>query len=144
MKTSTLINVVTYTVLIPVPVLVWVVIHFEPGKANAKEFDPLRYMSAVQKYSENLTELGAELPGSISMKELLQKGYVTSQEFEPFSDVEFYFHTNVDGHSLGSVLVEAHMPDGTVYAALNDGSVQHVSQTRWKEIFPDKSQSVDR
>lgn len=141
MKTSTLINVDAYTMILSLPVLVAWYIYFEPHNANRVKIDPHRYISALQEYSDDLKDRGVSLPESIPMKELLQQGYLTFREVEPYAGAEVYYHTKLDENSPGAVLFEAHMPDGTVFTALNDGSVQDLGQTRSEQNAAGQSKS---
>jgi len=140
MKMKRLSNVGTYLGLLAILVLVGMFIYFKPSSANTIKIDSHRYISALKKYSENLRDRGEEIPLSISIKALVQEGYLTSQEVEPFEHADVNFNTNPDGVLPQSVMMEAHMPDGTVLALLGDGSVQHMSKTRWKQHFPGKGQ----
>ena len=140
MKTNRLIKVGTYFGLLVIIVLAGVFIYFKPSPSYIEKQDLHRYMVALKEYTENLRDRGEEIPLSISIKALAQEGYLTPQEVGPFENADVNFYTNPNGVLPQSVLMDAHMSDGTVLALLGDGSVQHMSKTRWKHHFRDKGQ----
>ncbi len=92
-----------------------------------------RLIRALAQYAKDLHSHGVALPPAVSLDTLLQSGYLTPQDVEPFEGAKVTFFLGATGTNPQGVLMEAHMPDGTVQLVLADGSVQQVAQDRWEE-----------
>ena len=90
-------------------------------------------ISAVQAFSQDLTKQGLPLPSSVSLGELVNRGYISTNSVRAFEGVEARIWLTVNPTEPQSVLMSARLPDGRVNAALADGSVQQLSAQRFAE-----------
>ena len=84
-------------------------------------------LSAIQAFSRDLTKQGQPVPPSVSMSELVTRGYISSNSVRAFQGMEARIWLTANPTVLDSVLMSARLPDGSVSAALADGSVQQFS-----------------
>src|SRR5437868_2176893 len=108
-------------------------------------------VSAMQAFSLDLTKKGQPVPPSVSMTELVNNGYISSNSVRAFTGMETRVWLTADPALLDSVLISARLPDGSVNAALADGSVQqfsaqafaqHLQTTRQQYSAANGSQSL--
>lgn len=105
--------------------------------------EPKRYVLALQQYSQDLQHQGKDLPRTISVEELIQEGYLTQTDVQPFEGADVTFHTSFNKAIPESVLLEVHMPDDSILVQLGDGSVQQVTETRLKNYLNNNDMQVD-
>jgi hypothetical protein len=84
-------------------------------------------VSAIQAFSRDLSKQGRPLPQSVSLSELVSQGYISSNSVHAFEGMETKVWLKADMAMMSSVLMSARQPDGSVSAALTDGSVQQFS-----------------
>jgi hypothetical protein len=84
-------------------------------------------LSAIQAFTRDLAKQGQPLPSSVSLGELVSHGYISSNSVRAFEGMETKVWLSADPAILDSVLMSTRLPDGTVSAALADGSVQQFS-----------------
>ncbi len=84
-------------------------------------------LSARQAFSEDLAKQGQRVPPSVSLGELVSRGYISTNSVRAFEGMETKIWLSASPGILDSVVMSARLPDGTVNAALADGSVQHFS-----------------
>jgi len=84
-------------------------------------------ISAVQGFSQDLAKQGLPLPSSVSLGELVSRGYISTNSVQAFEGLEARIWLSVNPAEPQSVLMSARLPDGSVNAALADGSVQQFS-----------------
>jgi hypothetical protein len=88
--------------------------------------DAPRLVAALQAFSRDRFLHGNKLPSSVSLKELVDGGYLTPNDVRAFEGIEVTFSnvaTNQDPHTA---MIHARLPDGSVLAVLADGSVQQL------------------
>lgn len=103
----------------------------QPVQTRFEDFPGL--ISAIQSFSQDLKKRGQPLPPSVPLSDLVNRGYISSNSVRAFEGAETRIWLSVNPKDLNLVLMSARMPDGTVSAALADGSVQQFSSQRFEE-----------
>ena len=97
-------------------------------KDHLEHFEDLPgLLSAIQEFSGDLAKQGQSVPPSVSLSELVSRGYISTNSVHAFEGMETKIWLSASSAVLDSVLMSARLPDGTVNAALADGSVQQFS-----------------
>jgi hypothetical protein len=86
--------------------------------------DPQQIRQAVQTFCQERRALGIALPPTVSLRELVEKGYLRPEDIRGFGSAEIVFSLKIDNQKPGSVLMEARMPDGSRVGAFSDGTLQ--------------------
>jgi hypothetical protein len=103
-----------------------------PRKNHLEHFQDLPgLLAAMQAFSRDLTNQGLPLPQSVSLSELISRGYISSNSVHAFEGMETKVWLTANLADMNSVLMSARLPDGHVSAALADGSVQQFSAQRF-------------
>lgn len=84
-------------------------------------------LSAIQAYSRDLATRGQPVPPNVSMSELVNRGYISSNSVRAFQGMDTRIWFTANPSVPESVLISARLPDGSINAALTDGSVQQFS-----------------
>jgi hypothetical protein len=66
---------------------------------------------------------GMALPASITLQELVKEGFLQPEAIRGFGGTEVTIALQVDERNPQSILMQAHLPDGSRVEALGDGSV---------------------
>lgn len=99
-----------------------------PQKAHLEKFEDLPgLLGAMQAFSRDVTNQGRPVPNSVSLGELVSRGYISSNSVRAFEGMETKVWPTANLRNPNCVLMSAEMSDGTVTAALADGSVQSYS-----------------
>jgi hypothetical protein len=97
-----------------------------PGSQDFQDLPGL--LSAIQAFARDTTNRGQPLPQSLSLHELVSRGYISSNSIRAFEGMEARVWLRANPTLTSSeVLMSARLPDGRVCAALADGSVQEFS-----------------
>jgi hypothetical protein len=84
-------------------------------------------LSAIRAFSGDLAKQGQPMPPSVSLRELVSRGYISTNSVHAFEGMETKIWLLASPGVPDSVLMSARLPDGTVNAALADGSIQQFS-----------------
>jgi hypothetical protein len=90
-------------------------------------------LSAMQAFSRDFTNRGQPLPQSVSLDDLVSHGYISSNSVRAFEGMETKVWLTANPAIMSSVVMSARLPDGSVSAALADGSVQQFSAQSFAE-----------
>jgi hypothetical protein len=90
-------------------------------------------LSAMQAFSRDFTNRGQPLPQSVSLYDLVSHGYISSNSVRAFEGMETKVWLTANPAIMSSVVMSARLPDGSVSAALADGSVQQFSAQSFAE-----------
>ena len=90
-----------------------------PSAPNAQ-----RILAAVQSYADTLRTQGRALPRSVLLQELVDRGWVSTDDLGPFADWDVRIYLTAQATRPQDPLMEARLPDGTTAVTLADGSVQ--------------------
>jgi hypothetical protein len=66
------------------------------------------------------------LPASVSLRELVSGGYITTNDVRAFDGMEVTVSLTASDTDPHSILIRVRMPDGSQIAAMADGSVQQL------------------
>jgi hypothetical protein len=105
------------------------------GHPSSQDFQDLPgLLSAIQAFSRDTTNRGEPLPQSVSVHELVSRGYLLSNSVRAFEGLQAKVWLRANPTVTSSeVLMSARLPDGRVCAALADGSVQEFSAQRFAQ-----------
>ena len=91
-----------------------------------------KLFSAVTAFSQDLSRRGQALPAAVSVEQLISGGYLLADDVRAFQGVDVQIWLSGDDLMPDRVLLSAKLPDGSINAALADGSVQQFSPQRFK------------
>jgi hypothetical protein len=114
--------------------VVALVLFIEFGYRQQASVNGDRLVAALAQYAKDLHSHGQRLPSSVTLDTLVGGGYLQPEDAKPFAGVKLIFHSDASEADPRSILMEAHMPDGTVLAVLADGSVQALTRERFEEF----------
>ncbi len=120
--------------------VVAVVLYIEFGSRQQASVNGDRLVAALAQYAKDLRSHGQPLPSSVTLDTLVGSGYLQPEDAKPFAGVNVIFHSDASEAYPQSILMQAHMPDGTVLAVLADGSVQALTRERFEEFTRTNSQ----
>jgi hypothetical protein len=89
--------------------------------------------SAVQAFAGDLMARKAQLPRTVSLRALLDGGYIAASDVRAFEGMEVEISLAADETQPQQILISARSPDGSVTALMGDGSVQPMSPQRLDE-----------
>ena len=92
--------------------------HFAAGKIT----------TAIHAYCSDAKEHNNSLPSSISMQELITKGFLKREDVSAFDGMEVTVYLSVNDTAPNAILMRAQLTDGSQIVALADGSVQEVAK----------------
>jgi hypothetical protein len=93
-------------------------------KPQAGHLDAKKIIAAIQAYSSNVKVQKQTLPESVSLQELIAKGYLKHEDVSAFDGWNVTVSLNVSETNPQSVLMSAQSPDGDQLVVMADGSVQ--------------------
>ena len=88
--------------------------------------DASKLVAAVQGFSRDRTAAGQTLPASVSLRELIGGGYVAASDVQAFDGMEVTISLVADETRPQEILIRVRLPDGSVIAAMADGSAQQL------------------
>src|SRR5262249_55665590 len=88
--------------------------------------DPSKIVAAVQAFSRDQPAHGRALPASVSLRELVKGGYVAADDVRAFDGMDVTISLTADETRPQEILIRVRLPDGSVIAALGDGSAQQL------------------
>ncbi len=90
--------------------------------------DTSKLIAAVQAFSRDKTAGGQALSGSVSLRELVSRGYIAASDVRAFDGMEVTISLAADETRPQKILIRVRLPDGTVIAGLADGSAQQIAK----------------
>jgi hypothetical protein len=103
-----------------------------PGSQDFQDLPGL--LSAIQAFKRDTTNRDQPLPESVSLHELVSRGYLSSNSVRAFEGMQAKVWLRADPTAYSyEVLMSARLPDGRVFAALADGSVQQFCAQRFAQ-----------
>ena len=131
MKTQRLVILIASSIALVAVIAVAVVAYWR-GKQPVFEDLP-GLISALQAFSQDRTKQGQPLPSTVSLRELVSRGYISSNSVYAFEGMESTIWLTANETEPQKVLMSARLPDGSVSAVLADGSAHHFSAQRFAE-----------
>jgi len=102
-----------------------------------------KFTSALEAFLRAQTASGRQSPPEVSLQDLLQGGYLTTNDVRAFEGMDVIFSTQADVTRPQMILARARMPDGQFICLLADGSVQQFTAARLKEALGNSGQPGD-
>jgi len=88
--------------------------------------DASKFVEAVRAFSRDRTAAGQTLPASVSLRELIGGGYVAASDVRALDGMEVTISLVADETRPQDILIRVRLPDGSVIAAMADGSAQQL------------------
>ena len=85
--------------------------------------DASKVVAAVHAFVRDKSTGGHAMPSSVSLRDLINEGYITTSDVRAFDGMEIAISLTIDETRPQEILCRARLPDGTVIANLVDGSV---------------------
>ncbi len=111
--------------------------HKQPVFQNASQL-----MAALRAFTRDQQALGRPLPPTISLRELVAKGYVTRDDVSAFEGIEVTFFTHVDETQPQLIVAAARMPDAQLTCLMADGNVQGFTKAQYEQYLASIGQRV--
>jgi hypothetical protein len=92
-----------------------------------------RAASAVASFARDRRAKNTMVPKTASLGELVSGGYLKPQDAKAFEGAQVAFHTDAGASYAQDILAEARLSDGAIIILLSDGSVQQISQSRYRD-----------
>ncbi|MGA2747807.1 MAG: hypothetical protein ABSG59_03445 [Verrucomicrobiota bacterium] len=89
------------------------------GKVNG-----IAIVGAGKTYARELKSRGQPVPKTVSLNELVERGYLKPEDIGAFRGLEATLSLTADLSNPKTVLMRVRLPDGTDYVLLADGSAQ--------------------
>jgi hypothetical protein len=98
------------------------------SEAKKPVFDSApKLIAAAQAFARDHQAGEQPLPPTVSLRELLEGGYLEATEVRAFEGMEVEVSLTAGADNLQQILVSAQLPDGSKIALLGDGSVQQIA-----------------
>jgi hypothetical protein len=98
------------------------------GETPPAKIDGLRIVAAANAYTRALVAKRQPIPKSVPLNELLKRGYLKPADVAGFQGLDATLVLASDADYPRNVLMRVHMPDGTDFVLLGDGSTQQVAR----------------
>ena len=93
-----------------------------------KERDASKLLAAVQAFSRDQVARRRPLPGSVTLRELTEGGYITASDIRAFEGMDVSISLTADDRKAQQILILFRSPDGSQTTLQADGSVQGSSK----------------
>lgn len=104
--------------------------HLASIQQETGHLDGARVLKALGQYQEDLRREGKEVPGAVSLRDLVARGLLTEDDVSVFAGVDVVLSLSVEESRPQDILARAQLPGGDEVLALADGSVQQVRRGR--------------
>ena len=98
------------------------------GDTSPAKIDGLKIVAAASAYTRELIAHRQPIPKTVSLNELLTRGYLKPADVAPFQGLDAALVLTSDASDPRGVLMRVHMPDGTDLVLLADGSAQQAAR----------------
>ena len=92
-----------------------------PGKVDGQKI-----MTALQSYTADLRAHGQAMPATVSLHDLISKGWLKPEDVSGFSGMEVTISLIASESNPQDVMMRVRMQDGSEIVGMADGSVQSV------------------
>ena len=122
-KTRRLIAITSSALAVAVVVCVAITAYWQrqPVLQNATKI-----VAGLQEFSRAQVARGRTLPASVSLRELVDGGYIGAEDVRVFDGMDVTISLTADETRPQEILIRVRMPDGHVMSALADGSAQQL------------------
>jgi hypothetical protein len=97
-----------------------------PGDTSSAKIDGRKIVAAGGAYTRALIVNKQPIPKTVSLNELLTRGYLKPADVAPFQGLDAVLILMTDASNPQTVPMRVHMPDGSDLVLLGDGSAQQV------------------
>lgn len=118
--------------LVIVAVAVFIYWEYWPERQPAFSNGP-KLVAALEAFLREQAASGRPAPPEVPLQDLVQRGYLTTNDVSTFEGMEVTFFTKFDATRPQTILARARTPDGQVLYLMADGSVQQFSGARYEE-----------
>jgi hypothetical protein len=94
------------------------------GDSSPAKIDGLKIVAAGSAYTRGLIANRQPIPKTVSLNELLTRGYLKPADIAPFQGLDAALVLTSDLSNPQRVLMRVHMPDGSDLVLLGDGTTQ--------------------
>jgi hypothetical protein len=94
--------------------------------ASSAKIDGLKIVAAANAYTRGLVASKQPIPKTVPLNELLTHGYLKPADVAAFQGLDATLVLASDDTYPRNVLMRVHMPDGTDFVLLGDGSAQEI------------------
>ena len=122
MKIRRLILIAALLMVVAALVSWLLVVHWEHSEQMFKILPKLA--AAEQHYLRDLLSRGQPLPDTVTLRDLVSAGYISTDDVRSLDSADVTFYPTVTGANPGEILVRVRMSDGIETDAMADGSVQ--------------------
>lgn len=123
MKKKNILVVVALVVIVTISIF-----SFGLSRPQKGQFNAGKLTTAINSYCQDAKTRNSILPASISLQELIGKGYLKHEDVSAFDGMQATVNLNVAETDPQAILIRAQMSDGSQIVALADGSVQSISK----------------
>jgi hypothetical protein len=90
---------------------------------HQRTMDSERLVEAVRAFALDHSARGTPLPASVSLTELINRGFIRAEDVKPFAPAEVRILLISDESRPNQIVIEARLPDGSHIAGMSDGSI---------------------
>jgi hypothetical protein len=92
-----------------------------------------KLIAAMQAFARDHETLGKPLPTSVTIRELVDGGYLKATDVRVFEGMEVSLSFTADGTRPQEIMFSARLPDGTIHCQLADGSFLQVTEQAYRK-----------
>jgi hypothetical protein len=125
MKIRRLIVIFGFLIAVAALVSVALVSHWQ----RSQTFKGLpKLVAAEQSYLRDHVSRGQPLPASVTLRDLVGSGYISTNDVRAFDGMEVIFYPTANNNDPQAILVRVRISDGSQVVVLADGSVQQLEK----------------
>jgi hypothetical protein len=98
------------------------------SKDTSAKFNGAAIVTAARDYTRDLQARKQPIPQSVTLEELVALHFLQPAQVEAFRGSKATIMLTADASNPQGVLMRVHMPDGSEFVLLNDGTAQQVPQ----------------
>jgi hypothetical protein len=95
---------------------------------SSEKVNAPRIVAAAHAYTRQLVAAKQPIPGTVSINELLGRGYLKPADVGPFLSLDAVIILTSDASNPRAALMRVRMKDGTDFLLFNDGSTQQITR----------------
>jgi len=125
MKIRRLIVIFGFLIVVAALVSVALISHWQ----RSQTFKGLpRLAAAEQRYLRDHVSRGQPEPASVTLRDLVSNGYISTNDVRAFEGMEVIFYPTASNNDPQAILVRVRISDGSQVVMLADGSVQQLEK----------------
>ena len=92
-----------------------------------------KLIAAMQAFARDHETLGKPLPSTVTIRELVDGGYLKATDVRVFEGMEVSLSFTADETRPQEIMVSARLPDGTIHCLMADGSALQVTEQAYRK-----------